>query len=156
MRAGMLTDDLRITLEGVGQALAEARHDWWVIASAAAALHGVTDPPVGDVDVLVDDADLADLSRRRSLRRVDTPPHPLFASRVLMQWTEAPMTVELMAGFRIQSGGRWRDVRPTTRRIFVIGSSEVFAPSREELAELLLAIGRPKDIRRARSLIAGV
>lgn len=149
----MLTPELESTLKAVGQVMAQAEDDWWVIAGAAAALHGVGDPPVGDVDVLVSDRDLASLCERLCLSVLAPSPHPLFASRGLARWTEPALTVEWMAGFRVQSKGQWHAVQPTTRDRFLIGDSEVFVPSSEELVGLLTLIGRPKDLVRAERLL---
>lgn len=150
-----MTRELQATLERVAQIMTQARDDWWVIASAAAALHGVHTPAVGDVDVLVSERDLIALSETLGLKPEPVSPHPLFASRALVRWTEPPMTVELMAGFRVRSGGEWRDVKPGTRQGLRVGGHEVFVPSRTELADLLTAIGRPKDLARAAQLMAG-
>lgn len=151
----VMRPELRSTLEAVGRVMVEAQDDWWIIASAAAALHGVHHPEVGDVDVLVSDRDLTSLCERLSLRPVEASPHPLFASRGLVCWAEPPLTVEWMAGFHVRSEGQWRAVEPSTREAFVFGGHEVFAPSAPELAALLRLIGRPKDLTRAEALLAG-
>jgi hypothetical protein len=51
-----VTPELGETLARVADALAEARQPWWIIGSAAVALHGA-DVTVGDVDVLLGEAD---------------------------------------------------------------------------------------------------
>lgn len=142
------------TLRIVAGALQGARDDWWVIASAAAALHGVDQPPVGDVDVLASDRDAAAVLARLGLAPLETEPHPLFRSRLLGRWTAPPMAVEIMSGFHIRAGDEWREVRPTTRQPFGLGGLTIFAPARDELADMLTAIGRPKDLARARRLRA--
>ena len=53
----MLSADLRQTLVMTADAMRHARDPWWVISSAAVALHGVTPIEVGDVDVLMSAAD---------------------------------------------------------------------------------------------------
>ena len=47
-----LAPPLRAALIEVAAIMAPARHDWWVIASAALALHGADPGPVRDIDVL--------------------------------------------------------------------------------------------------------
>jgi hypothetical protein len=53
------------TLARVADALAGARHPWWIIGSAAVALHGA-DVTVGDVDVLLGEEDARCSARRCS------------------------------------------------------------------------------------------
>ena len=54
-----LPDPLLRTFELVAAAMAAARHDWWIIASAACQLHGIDPGPVRDVDVLFDVRDVS-------------------------------------------------------------------------------------------------
>lgn len=59
-----------------------------------------------------------------------------------------PLPVEVMAGPELFSGNRWRPVRFTTREPVGVGETAVYIPARAELAALLAAIGRPKDVER--------
>jgi len=145
---------LEASLWMVGETMRDAADDWWVIAGAAAALHGAGGPEVGDVDVLASDRDASALLGKLGLQPVQAPPHPLFQSRILGRWTAPPMTVEIMAGFRIRDGSAWREVWPRTRRRMAVRDTFVFAPSADELADLLRLVGRPKDLERARLLAA--
>lgn len=149
-----LSQPLYATLQLVGSMMREATDDWWVIASAAASLHGADQPAAADVDVLASDRDARSVLRRLGAAPVAAGPHPLFQSRVLGRWTDPPLTVEIMAGFHVRSGGEWRPIAPATREAFRVGAESVFAPSREELADILTLIGRPKDLDRARRLRA--
>ena len=147
-----LSPPLRDTLTWVASVMGEAADPWWVIASAAAALHGVTAPEVGDVDVLASDRDAAALLGRLGIEPLVVPAHPLFRSRILGRWTAAPMIVEVMSGFHIRDGPAWREVRPDTREPVDMNGVRLFVPSRAELASMLTAVGRPKDLERARRL----
>ena len=149
-----LAPDLVETLDFVAEVMGLAVDDWWVIASAAAALHGVSEPPVADVDVLLSDADALVVLKAIGVEPLAGSPHPLFRSRILGRWTETPLAVEFMAGFHFREGDIWRPVLPQTREVVALSRGTVFVPSREELAEMLTLIGRPKDRQRARVLAA--
>lgn len=132
----------------------EATDDWWVIASAAAALHGVDRPEVGDVDVLVSERDALAVLGRQGVSPLTMAPHPQFRSRVFGRLETAPMTIEIMAGFCFRTQAGWRPVAPRSREKVDLDGVALFIPSREELAEILIAFGRPKDLERARQLTA--
>lgn len=158
---------LAATLGAVGAAMADARAPWWIIGSAAVALHGAVadragatggDPgPVGDVDVLLD---LADAQRLFAAIGLDPRPgaaHAAFRSQLFGRWTAPPMTVEFMAGFEHRSKGGWHPVRPTSREVIPlrdVAGTVVFVPDRADLASILGRFGRPKDGVRAAYLAA--
>ena len=150
----MLPPDLRQTLVMVAEAMRDARDPWWVISSAAVALHGVAAVAVGDVDVLtsVDDA-------RRVMARLGVSPakdaaSPMFRSAVFGQWTAQPLVVEIMAGFHVATGAGWTEVLPKTRLPILVDGAAVHVPDRAELAGMLRLFGRPKDLERVRLLTA--
>ena len=145
--------ELRETLRIVGQTMRDAQDDWWVIASAAAALHGVEQPDAGDVDVLASDRDVAAVLERLGVTPTPPSAHPLFRSRVLGQWSDAPLMIEFMSGFEYRSEDGWHPMTPKTRSEIVVEGVSVFVPSPTELAAILTAIGRPKDLIRARRLL---
>ena len=155
------------TLGAVGAMMADARAPWWIIGSAAVALHAAAagrgganggDPgPVGDVDVLLD---LADAQRLFAAIGLDPRPgaaHAAFRSQLFGRWTAPPMTVEFMAGFEHRSVGGWYSVRPTTRQTILlqdVAGTVVFVPDRADLGAMLGRFGRPKDGARAACLAA--
>lgn len=144
--------DLTTALQAVG-ALMRAAHDpWWVIASAAVALHGADAGQVGDIDVLlsVDDA-------KRILPMLGVEPaagsaHRDFRSALFGTWRGTALPVEFMAGFAYRSGTGWVQVEPASRQRIDIAGTTLFIPDRTELRRLFEAFGRPKDIARARAL----
>ena len=145
---------LRETLNAVGALMAEARDPWWVIASAAAALHGAAPIPVKDVDVLlgVDDA-------RRLLPTIGLHPRPgsgdeRFRSAVFETWSANPLEVEFMADFHYRDGDAWRAVAPAPRLAIDLDGTMLFVPDRAELTAMFHSFGRPKDLERARLLEA--
>jgi hypothetical protein len=147
-----LAPELQATLGWTARALAPARHDWWIISSAAIALHGVEPGPIGDVDVLFDPRDAAAV-----LGPLGIDPRPgtgteLFRSAIFARWTATPMPVELFAGFELCEAGIWQAIRPETREQVRCGNALVYVPAREELAAMLRRFGRPKDLDRAARL----
>lgn len=145
--------ELRHTLRAVGQVMGDAQDDWWIIASAAAVLHGVEEPKAGDVDVLASDRDVSAMLARLGVAPASPPPHPLFRSRILGQWLAPPLTVEFMAGFEYRTEAGWRLLSPETRVKVELEGVAVFIPARQDLAATLTEIGRPKDLIRARQLL---
>lgn len=145
----MLPVALDESLARVAQAMAPAVDPWWIIGSAAVALHGADPGEVRDIDVVLSAADAA-----RVLPPLGVAPTPgqsdgQFRSAVYNRWNDPPIPVEFMAGFELMRGGGWQAVTFVMREEVRPG---LFVPSRDELHRLLLDFGRPKDIVRAASL----
>ena len=134
-----MTEALAATLHDVAAALVDARAPWWVIGSAAVALHGGA-TTVADVDVLLALADAQALLARWDLAPTARP-DAIFRSTLFARWTGSSLPVELMAGLTV----RGLPIRPLTR----VESGGVFVPARDELAALLRHFGRANDIARA-------
>ena len=148
----MLSADLRETLVMTVDAMRDAQDPWWVISSAAVALHGVTPIEVGDVDVLMSVGDA-----RRAMDGLGVVPikdgaSSLFRSTLFGRWETPPLLVEIMAGFHVATSAGWNEVRPRTRVPVLVEGSVVYVPDRSELAEMLRLFGRPKDLERVRLL----
>jgi len=148
----VMSGPLSQTLQMVAEALSPARHDWWIIASAACALHGVDPGQVGDVDVLIDERDVGAVLAQLGLIPASGTSDGQFRSRCFVSWQGAPLTVEFFAGFELCERGEWDAVRLKTRELLPCGQALVPVPSRSELAELLRRFGRPKDLERAKRL----
>lgn len=144
-RDAALTPDLAETLAGVAAAMAAAHDDWWIIGSAAVALHGAAPVTVADVDVLCSERDARAVVARLGLGMVGGEADPLFRSAVFARWTGLPLAVEFMAGFRVRGAA----VALTTRELVRVAGGVVAVPSREELRALLMSFGREKDLVRA-------
>lgn len=145
---------LAASLNAIGSILDGAHDPWWIIASAAVALHGADPGHVADVDVLLSVADA-----RRVLPTIGIEPRPrsvhtAFRSSVFGTWTGTALPVEFMADFQRRSGDTWLPVRPATPQAVKVGTTVVFVPDRQELHAMLTAFGRPKDMERARRLAA--
>lgn len=143
---------LEITLQQVAQAMAAARHDWWIIASAACRLHGIDPGPVRDVDVLIDERDVAAVLGGLGLEPLAGQSDGLFRSRCFATWQGGPLEVEFFAGFALCEDGQWNEIRPVSREWQNLGGTSMPVPARAELAALLRRFGRPKDLARAELL----
>ena len=142
------------TFVSVAAIMATAREPWWIIASAAAALHGANPITVADVDVLLSVEDISRILPWLGIEPYMGPPNPLFRSEVLAKWLAPPVSVDFMAGFEYGVGETWHPVQPTTRQAITVGAATVYVPERDELRRIIAGFGRPKDIERAR-LLAG-
>ena len=152
----MLASDLRETLVMIVDAMEGAQDPWWVISSAAVALHGVAPIEVGDVDVLMSVADAKRAMDRLGVVPIEDGASALFRSTLFARWEMPPLVVEIMAGFHVATGSGWTKVLPRTRVPIFVDESVVYVPDRAELADMLRLFGRPKDLERVRLLILQV
>ena len=148
----MLAPDLRKSLVMVAEAMRDARDPWWVIASAAVALHGVTPIEVGDVDLVMSVGDACRLMDALGITPIEDGASSLFRSTLFGRWETPPLVVEIMAGFHVAAAAGWTEVLPRTRMPALVEGSVVYVPERVELAGMLGLFGRPKDLERVRLL----
>ena len=148
----MLPADLRQTLVMTADALEGARDPWWIISSAAVALHGVTPIEVGDVDVLMSVADARRAMDRLGVVPIEDGASALFRSTLFGRWETPPLVVEIMAGFHVAAAAGWTELLPRTRMPVFVEGAVVYVPERVELAGMLGLFGRPKDLERVRLL----
>jgi len=133
-------------------ALADVRDDWWIIGSAAVALHGGDPGGIADIDVIVSERDLEALYARLPLIDTRDESKGIFRSQRFGLWSDPDLAVEFMAGFEALLEGNWQAVLPRTRQSKNCDGAEVFVPERGELIAILEQFGRPKDLRRAAAL----
>lgn len=148
----MLAPDLRETLVMVAEAMRDARNPWWVIASAAVALHGVEVVEVGDVDLVMSVGDARRLMDALGVTPIEDGVSSLFRSTLFGRWETPPLVVEIMAGFHVATATGWMEVLPWTRMPVLVEGCAIYVPERAELAGMLRLFGRPKDLERARLL----
>ena len=134
------------------RAMVVARDEWWIIGSAAVALHGGDPGTIADVDVITSRRDLDAL--HETLPLTDTPESgkPMFASERFGRWSEPELDVEFMTGLKLLERGSWQPIVPRTRCEICFGNLALFVPEKAELIELLRRFGRDKDLRRAATL----
>lgn len=149
-----LTPKLSATLDLIAAACRELADPWWVFGSAAMALAGVPGLSPPDVDLIVSEADAGRLLRLWNLAPEPPSRSDLFRSRIFAKAKGAPLTIEIMAGFEVNTTGGWRPVRPRTRVAAQQNGAEIYIPSAAEQAEICRLFGRPKDLDRLPALEA--
>ncbi|MEA3000358.1 MAG: hypothetical protein QOK17_2191 [Sphingomonadales bacterium] len=130
----------------MGAAAAAASDRWWIIGSAATALHGVRGLTVGDVDLLMSRRDAAALLRSKGVEPAPGEPGGRFRSDVFGRWRAGAYVVEVMGGFHVEG----IELVPETR----IAAGGLYVPSVGELIAMCELFGRPKDKERTQLLRA--
>ncbi len=143
---------LEATLAAIQPALAAAQHPWWILGSAAVALHGAELAEIRDVDVLLDPRDCAAVFERLGIAVRSGQGDGQFRSEVFQRWDQASLPVELFAGFRLFEQGAWHELLPESRVAVLVGEVTVYLPERTELIAILQRFGRPKDLLRIAAL----
>jgi hypothetical protein len=126
----------------VCEAARAARDPWWIIGSAAMALHGVEGLEVGDIDLLASRRDAAALLGAKG--GAPGEPGGRFRSDIFGRWRAGAYSVDVMGGFRFDG----RELVPRTR----VERGGLFVPAVEELIAMCETFGRPKDAERAARL----
>ena len=148
-----MTPALAATLTTLAEAAANLRDPWWIIGSAAMALHGAGPLDVADVDLLASPEDAAALAARWALALPAARPDPRFRSEVYFQWRATPLPVDVMGGFQVRTADGWRPLVPATRRALTLPSgAAVFTPEVDEQIAILQTFGRDKDLARVKLL----
>lgn len=149
-----MAPELSTTLCSVAEVMASFPEGWWIIGSAAVALHGIDAGWVHDVDLLID-ARLGDaVLDRLGVAPIILPPDPLFRSTMFARWDATPVPVEVMAGFQVATTGHWQPVELHTRQRIDMAKRPLFVPDRQELLGLFCAFGRTKDAPRIQALLS--
>ncbi|MFM2410304.1 MAG: hypothetical protein RL481_1132 [Pseudomonadota bacterium] len=146
--SGKLISGFASTLNEVAAIMAEANNPWWIIGSAAVALHLERDVGVNDIDILLSVDDARAIRTGLGIAAEKPKPHPLFHSIEYFSWDYPFLPIEFMADFSVRVGGAWEKVCCKTRQSFDIAGSVVYAPNLDELEMLLALFARPKDMRR--------
>lgn len=129
--------------------MASALEPWWIIGSAAVALHGADPGSIDDIDIVLSVADAERVLPGIGVALTPGGSDGQFRSAIYNRWTKPAHPAEFMAGFELCEDGSWSPVTFATRVEIRPG---IVVPSRDELHALLLRFGRPKDLRRAASL----
>ncbi|MEE2793947.1 MAG: hypothetical protein VX512_03820 [Pseudomonadota bacterium] len=148
----MISSKLAQTLRMLADATSVAEGQWWVIGSAAVALHGGHVTDVRDVDLLMSETDAQAFLQKVGASWRKGEPSERFYSPVFGIWDEPPMSIEAFGGFRLATEDSWRKVTFATHQAINVAGCTVFVPSKTELRALLYSMGRPKDFRRAELL----
>lgn len=132
--------------------VADASEPWWIIGSAAVALHGAQVTDIRDVDLMMGLSDARHFLQRLGVQSKPDTGHPKFRSEIFGTWRMPPLPVEIFAGFSLADSEGWTPVVLQTRQAVSVAGSTLYVPSKKELRELLLSFGRPKDLERVRQL----
>jgi hypothetical protein len=143
---------LAAALVRIGAAANEAREPWWIIGSAAMALHGAAPGKVRDIDLLMAREDAQRLFGARLASSAPPPPSDRFRSDLFARWDEKGHAVELMAGFHVRDRGAWRPVVPQAREPIGLHGTTLYTPGITGLIALCDLFGRPKDASRKQAL----
>ena len=129
----------------------EAKDPWWLVGSAAMALHGAA-VGVADIDVLTSRGDA-----RRLFGDWLVEPHesPHFRSELFARRPLGDFTLEAMAGFHVRESARWGEFVPQSRCEVRLGEALLYTPGVEGLIAMCALFGRAKDLERMR-LLAGI
>ncbi len=149
MTAARWRPRLAETLTRIAAASGQFTDEWWIIGSAAAALAGAEIAVVGDVDLLLSEADarrLLGLWAGESAK--SALPDAQFRSLVFARYDAMPLPVDAFGGFEMNVRGVWRPFAPLTR----IARGPVFTPSVAEQIAILETMDREKDALRIAAL----
>jgi hypothetical protein len=146
---------LSAALAQVAAAAADARGPWWIIGSAAAALHNAPSAPPADIDLLMArEDDAARLLASQGAAAGPGQEDALFRSDTFGRWRAGGYDVEVMAGLHVRTVSGWTRVLPQSRCAVRCAGATVYVPDREALVAMLRLFGRPKDLTRAALLEA--
>jgi len=140
------------TMTLAADTLTEARDPWWLIGSAAMALHGVPSITIPDIDIIMSVRDAQQILSNLGISATHDGGGTLFRSDVFARWITPPLPVELMGGFRVLTSGGWVAVEPLTREAVSLEGRTLYVPCRQELMGICRLFGRPKDLARAEAL----
>lgn len=136
------------SLEVLPAMMAEACDPWWVIASAAMALHGAA-VHVADIDLLTSERDGRRLIEGHGFASMPSAPSPIFRSAHYARHRATPVPIELMANFHLFRDGGWQPLIPADRIFLPAGRGRIPVSSVAELIAQCGWYGRPKDRQRA-------
>ncbi|RKF23284.1 hypothetical protein D6851_02060 [Altericroceibacterium spongiae] len=132
----------------------KAQERWWIIGSAAAALHGASSIHASDIDILLSPSDARKILPGLGIRPASGKANSRFWSEIFARWGGASLDLEFMAGLHLSDGGQWRPVKLQTHRLFCLEGTDIIVPELDELKMLFAIFARPKDFERLRLLNA--
>jgi hypothetical protein len=138
----------------LGETLRPCRDPWWVIGSAAMALHGAEGLEVHDIDLLLSRRDARERLEERGLSALPGTEDERFHSDIFGTWYEGAYRVEMFGAFKVRDGAGWVEISPASRVEVRAGTSSLYVPSVEELIRLGRLFGRAKDAAREPLLLA--
>lgn len=146
--------DLLQTFYRVSELATAARDPWWIFGGAAAVLCGAEDVEAHDVDVLMSPHDARRVLISQGIDNLGDGGTDRFRSEVYGKLNNAPLPIDVLAGFEVKQAGTWVPVNFSVPLRINLATGPVFIPKIEELIALFRLCGRPKDIDRVDRLEA--
>jgi hypothetical protein len=148
----VLTQDIESAIVFAAETLLAARDPWWIIGGAAFALMSSKAAELNDIDVLVSRRDAKTMSDLFGWSNIADGGNELFRSSWFLKTTHHNITIEFMSDLEVYRNQIWTSVQPQTRQSTPVGGHTIYLPEASDLACLFEAMGRPKDLERARLL----
>ena len=142
------------TLDRLVHILTVTEDPWWILGSAAIYLKGFDPGQIGDIDVLLSEADAQRVMSDQGLDNNRDGWTGRYRSAYVLRPNLGEMPVELLAGYDIFQDNVWRPVWPLSRIAITYKRNEIFVPSDEELMSIFEQLGRAKDFDRIRAMQA--
>ena len=140
------------TLKRLAGLLTVTEDPWWILGSAAVYLKGYEPGGIGDIDVLLSEADARRLMSAHGLSNQRDGGTDRYRSVYVLKPNLGEMPVELLAEYEILHDNVWCPVRPLSRAFVSYQGDAFFVPSDEELISIFAQLGRPKDFDRIRAM----
>ncbi|KQN19228.1 hypothetical protein ASE86_11940 [Sphingomonas sp. Leaf33] len=119
-----IPEALATTLAMICDAASTAQDDWWIIGSAAVALHGGAVPALKDVDLMMSSRDAERLLVGVGANAIAPPPSERFRSAIFGMWTAPPIPVEVFGGFIMAGPDGWRNVGFASQHAITLAHGE--------------------------------
>ena len=142
------------TLERLVHVLTVTEDPWWILGSAAMYLKGYDPGHIGDIDVLLSEADAQRVMSVQALNNDSDGGTPRYRSTYVLRPHLGKVPVELLAGYEIFQNPDWYPVWPLSRIALTYRNNEIFVPSDKELISIFERLGRTKDFDRIRAIQA--
>lgn len=142
------------TLGRLVRLLTVTQDPWWVLGSAAVYLKSYDPGRIGDIDVLLSEADAQRLMVENGLDNHRDGGTPRYRSAYILKPELGEMPVELLAGYETYQDNAWSSIWPGSRNLVSFGGNELFVPSDAELISIFKQLGRAKDFDRIRAMRA--
>lgn len=140
------------TLERLVSLLKETQDPWWILGSAAVYLKGYDPGDIGDIDVLLSEADAQRLISDQGLDNLRDGGTDRYRSAYVLKPSLGELPVELLAGYEIFHDKAWRSVSPLSRVSISYQGAALFVPSDQDLISIFTQLGRSKDFDRIRAM----
>lgn len=145
---------LATTLAAAKVLMNDCRHPWCIFGGTLAALRGLRDDEVADVDVLLHIDDARRLCAREGIVQSHDGGNGRFRSEIFVRLVGHPLPIEVMAGLAVSHGGEWRSVAFPEIETITWQGLTLPVPTLAGMVALHSALGRPKDLALVARVVA--